>query len=372
MKLSIKNTFILTSLLLVFNMQLQCQIKVSKVYNKNFNASQDGFYYSLPQTVLKIDLVLEKIQKIPGPLAEYSKEYLGTSDYITTNSVSYRLVTANVEPVVSADPQQLFYVQLPTEKPKDEKSVAFQLTPFGTLWAYDDLGNASGYNSENRVDQTFFLMEGNEEFKYFAEYNRQRKIDTIVKKISIDTTTIERFVFRTNWVNKSASERANEAAMQIAKIREGRYNLISGYQEVNYGQSMYYMDTEMQKLERQYLDLFLGKELKTLESRTIYYIPEKGKVQDVIFKGANSSPVEILITMGNSLELIPDSPLDKSDNLYYRIPETAIVEIKNQGGSYFYKNMLISQFGVVAAVPILRNKIQFDPKTGNLVKIVKE
>jgi len=371
MKLSIRNTFILAGLLLLVNIPLLGQIKVSKVFNKNFNTSQDGFYYSLPQTVLKIDLVLEKIQKIPGPLAEYSKEYLGTGDYITTNSVSYRLVNVDVEPVISADPQQLFYVQFPTEKPKDEKSVAFQLTPFGTLWAYDDLGNGT-YSSENRVDQTFYLMEGSEDFKYFADYNRQRKVDTIVKKISIDTTTIERFVFRTNWVNKSASERANEAAMQIAKIREGRYNLISGYQEVNYGQSMYYMDTEMQKLERQYLDLFLGKELKTLETHTIYYIPQKDKAQDVIFKGANSSPVEIFITVGNSLELIPDSPLDKSDNLYYRIPETAIVEIKNQGGVYFHKNMLISQYGVVAAVPVLRNKIQFDPKTGNLVKIVKE
>ncbi|HEY9115602.1 MAG TPA: DUF4831 family protein [Bacteroidales bacterium] len=371
MKLTIRNTFVLAILLLI-NLQLLGQIKVSKVFNKNFNASPDGFYYSLPQTVLKIDLVVEKIQKIPGPLSEYSREYLGTSDFITTNSTSYRVVNVDVEQVISADPKQLYYVQFPTEKPKDEKSVAVQLTPYGTLWAYDDLGSTSTYDKESRVDQTFFLLEGNEDFKYFADYNRQRKIDTIVKKISIDTTTIERFVFRTNWVNKSASERANEAAMQISRIRDARFNLISGYQEVNYGQSMYYMDSEMLKLERQYLDLFLGKEVKTLETHTIYYIPEKDKLQDVIFKGANSSPVEIFISIGNSLELIPDSPLDKADNLYYRIPEIVTVEIKNQGGVYFRENVLISQFGVVAAVPVLRNKIQFDPKTGNLVKIVKE
>lgn len=372
MKIINKFTIVLLCITILAVLPAKSQIKVSRVVSKNVNTSQDGFYYSLPQTVLKIDLVVEKIRKIPGPLADYSKEYLGTSDYITTNSVSYRLVNVEVEAIVSADPAQFYYVQFPTEKPKDEKSVAIQLTPFGTLWAYDDLGNVSNYSSENRVDQTFFLMEGSEDFKYFAEYNRQKKIDTIVKKISIDTTIIERFVFRTNWVDKSASERANEAARQISKIREGRYNLISGYQEVNYGQSIYYMDIEMQKLEKQYLDLFLGKELKTLENHTIYYTPEKDKAQDVIFKGANSSPVEIFITPGNSLEQMPESAPVKIDNLYYRIPETAIVEIKSQGVGYYHESMLIGQFGVVAAVPLLHNKIQFDPKTGNLIKIVKE
>jgi hypothetical protein len=372
MKLSKKITFVITGLLLAINLPLIGQIKVSKVFNKNFNTSQDGFYYSLPQTVLKIDLVVEKIQKIPGPLAEYSKEYLGTSDYVTTNSVSYRLVNVEVEPVISADPQQLYYVQFPTEKPKDEKSVAFQLTPFGTLWAFDDLEGNANDGSESKIDQSFYLLEGNGAFKYYADYNRQKKIDTIIKKISIDTTTIERFVFKTNWVSKSASERANEAAMQIGKIREGRYNLISGYQEVNYGASIYYMDDEMLKLERQYLDLFLGKEIKTIENHTVYYIPKKEQLQNVIFKGANSSPVEIVITPANSLEPMPDAPLEKADNLYYRIPDLAEVEIKDQGSVYFRQNILISQFGVVAAVPVLRNRIQFDPKTGNLVKIIKE
>ena len=102
MKFLIKYIAVLYLLMIFVSQPVHSQIKVSKVSNKNFNTSQDGFYYSLPQTVLKIDLVLEKIQKIPGPLSEYSKEYLGTSDYITTNSISYRLVHAEIEPVVTS------------------------------------------------------------------------------------------------------------------------------------------------------------------------------------------------------------------------------------------------------------------------------
>lgn len=358
--------------LFYFNNESFSQIKVTKVVDKNINTSQDGFYYSLPQTILKVDLAIEKIQKIRGPLADYAKEYLGTSDFINANSVSYRLANVTIEPSISADPQQVFYVQLPAEKPKDGSNIVFQLTPYGTLKAFDEVENNISNVEPSTLEQTFIMMEGNEDFRYFADYNRKKKVDTIVRKITIDTTTINRFIFKTSWVDKSSDERANEAAMQIAKIRESRFNLISGFQEVNYGESMYYMDDQIRRLEQEYLELFLGKEVKTIENHTIYYIPVKGKTQDILLKGINGSQVDILFTAGTSLAALPENPQEKNDNIYYRIPELATIEIFNQGSIVYSKNMLISQFGVVSAVPVGKTRMQFDPLTGSLIKIVKE
>ncbi len=123
------------------------------------------------------------------------------------------------------------------------------------------------------------MLEGNEDFSYYADYNRKKKIDTVVRKISIDTVTINRFLFKTSWVDKSDKEKANEAAQQILEIREARFHLISGYQEVNYGESMKYMNNQLKELENNYLELFLGKEVKTTDIQTVYYIPKKDKTQ---------------------------------------------------------------------------------------------
>ena len=116
------------------------QFVVKKVAGNTANTSQDGFYYALPQTVLKIDLVIEKIKKIPGPLADYAEDYLGVSDYIGYKSRSIQLINANLTSSYEADPDQFYYVQFPADRPKDEKASSFLLTDQGTL---------SGFGYEN-------------------------------------------------------------------------------------------------------------------------------------------------------------------------------------------------------------------------------
>ena len=86
------------------------------------------------------------------------------------------------------------------------------------------------------------------------------------------------------------TEKANEAAQKILEIREARFHLISGYQEVNYGESMEYMNDQLKELENDYLELFLGKEVKSTGIQTIYYIPEKDKPRQT---GLSSCPFRI-------------------------------------------------------------------------------
>jgi len=253
-----KSTRILQLFLILFllgSLNSYSQFIVKKVTGNSTNTSQDGFYYALPQTVLQIDLLIEKIKKIPGPLADYAEDYLGVSDYIRYSSRSAQLINADVIPLYEADPEQFYYVQYPAEKSKEEKAIAFQFTNQGTLLGYGDNGNLQSETQVTEIDQTIIMLEGDEDFSYYPEYNRSKKIDTIVRKISIDTITIERFLFKTSWVDKSNNEKANEAAKKISEIREARFHLISGYQEVNYGESIKYMNDQLKELEDKYLEL---------------------------------------------------------------------------------------------------------------------
>ncbi len=363
---------ILLVLLLFSSTSAFSQFTITRVQNQNVNTTQDGFYYSLPQTVLKIDLIIEKVQQKKGPLAEFTQEYLGTSDYISSNGISYRLINAFVSQLAEPDPEQVYYVEFPADRPKDAKPIGFSLTAFGTLSAFDIETKPLVISTGTDIHQTIIVSEGEESFNYFADYNRRKKVDTIVRKITIDTVTINRFLFKTTWVDKSQKEKANEAAMQIAKIRESRFNLITGYQEVNYGESMKYMDQQLNQLEKNYLELFLGKELKTIESQTVYFIPSKENNTKTLYKGGDGSAVEIkAIPSGNTAKLA-GNPLAKQDNIFYRIPESALIEITQNGTIHFRKNILINQLGVVAAAPLDKTRLQFDPETGSLIKIIRE
>ena len=366
-------TFIVLITFCLFVPQLTfSQFTVKKVISpETVNTAQDGFYYSLPKTVLKVDLVIEKIQQIKGPLADYCEEYLGVADYIKSNSTRFRLLKAEMQPIAEPDKDQLFYVQFPAVKSKDEQAIAFQLSPLGTLIAFDD-AEVQKKSDTKTVDQTIIFTEGDEDFNYFAEYDRQRKIDTIRRKITIDTVSIERFIFKTSWVDKSPEEKANEAALQISTIREARFNLLTGYQEVNYGESMKYMDQQLMKMERQYLELFLGKEVKSIENQPVYYIPSKDNLGGSIlsFDGGNS--VELIINPAGNASLLPEKPLEKPDQVYYRIPEIATVEVIYDGDIVSRKKLSINQLGAVVAAPLGKAKTQFDPETGTMTRIIRQ
>ncbi len=360
--------FLLFSILYV----AQGQYMVTKVSERGTDTSQDGFFYSLPATTLKVDVVYEKIDKIRGPLSDYTSDYLGTSDYIASNSTTYKIIDVNVNHEIIADPEQQFYVQFPTVREKDQKPITFNLSQLGTLLSFDETSVPTIGQQQPPIDQTFILLEGDKNFDFKADYNRKKQQDTITRRITIDTVSIERFIFKTTWVDKSDEDKANEAAMQISKIREGRFNLLTGYQEVNYGESMKYMDAQLKKMENQYLELFLGKELKSIERQTIYYTPTKGKSGDILLDLGNANQLMINIKTQNSIRNLPATPLEKVDNIYYRIPEQAIVEVEHNNIIYFRKSFTINQLGVVTTAPLNRTKTQFDPQTGSLRKIVRE
>lgn len=367
------HSFIFLFLLsLVLSQPVKAQFVVKRVVSpETVNTAQEGFYYSLPKTVLKIDLVIEKVRQIEGPLSAYCEDYLGTTNKINSNSTKIRLLNADVTAVVEPDKDQLYYVQFPAERSKDEQLIAFQLSPLGTLLAFDDAVTNNKISDEN-VDQTIIFKEGDDDFHYYADYNRQRKIDTVVRKITIDTVSIERFVFKTSWIDKSDKDKANEAALQISTIRKARFDLLTGYQEVNYGESMKYMDQQLLKMENQYLELFLGKEVKSIVSQTVYYTPEKGNSGGVILNLEGGKSVEITITPVGTASLLPEKPLEKIDQVYYRYPEIATVEIKFEGEALYRGSHTLNQLGAIVTAPLGKAKTQFDPETGTMTRIIRQ
>lgn len=343
------------------------QVSVKKVDGNNINSSTPGFYYSLPQTVLKVDIVYEKIQSLKGPLSSYATEYLGINDYISTDEFKYNLINVDLTSFSESDPNQLYFVQFPTEKAKDAKLNSFTFSDLGGLVAY----NAEAVKppvSENVItENTFIYSEGEDGFPYMSQYNKRKKTDTVVRTINIDTVVINRFMFKSSWVDKSDADKAKDAALQIEKLRESRYNLVSGYHEVNFGSSIIYMDHQLQKMEDQYLELFIGKTIKTIHNRTVYFVPDEKNNSHELLSFSDGKSVIIRIATEN--DVTPEGTTSTINNIFYRIPAPAGIDISSGNINYYTGRTTINQLGSIATVPLGNSSLLFNAESGNLVKI---
>jgi len=70
--------------------------------------------------------------------------------------------------------------------------------------------------------------------KYSADISVFEKVDTIIRKINVDTMTVERQYYKRTMIEKTPEQKAQEAADFITKIKDNRFTLISGTSEVNY------------------------------------------------------------------------------------------------------------------------------------------
>lgn len=375
------NTILLVALLTAFGqVRAQQQYLVVKTTGKKLVPGTTGVYYALPKTVFKIHLILEQINKIPGPFAQYTQKYLGTDNYIKRNQTYYKLIGVKVEPVTMADPSQVYFIEFPKQRSSKNPRVSdFQMSSQGVLMGYGmKIVSKKAEKSGKESSQILVYSNngGQGTFNMAANYTRAQKLDTLVRKVTIDTVTIKRFKFRTSWVDLSEEDQANDAAQQIHKIRVQRYNLLTGYQEVNYGAGIKYMDVQLKKLEDEYLALFLGKETRTTAVRNYIFDPEKGHLSKILleFTGENGDmeSVNFSVEEMNHMKNIASVSVATPDKLFYRIPVKAQVNVMLGNNAFYSDIFTVPQLGVVSTATMSDSHIQLNPKTGALIRIIAQ
>ncbi len=335
-------------------------------------ANGDGLYYSLPATVFKVEVDLQRTEEIPGPLADFCEDYLGTNDYIKDVSTAYKAVNVRVTPITVTDEKAKYYMVFSEKSSKDEKPPLVELTPLGTLKSVNIINPQDNkrIRTSKEIDKTIIINQPNDRFNYEARFNRKQLIDTIVRKITIDTMTISRFLFRTSWVAKTKQEQAQDAAHRINTIREQRMNLLTGYHEINFGNSTEYMDGRLKDMEQQYLQLFQGKKQVSLEHYTFLVKPEKNDSQKLLLETKDGKKLLFHVKASPSEQI---KPMDAILNniIYYRTPVNAIIDVTFDDKSLFKDIFPVDQLGVITGVSVYKAGVVFDKSKGVPVKIVK-
>jgi len=382
MKLSLENMakYLIFSLLFFSFSESKAQLNVIPFSKGILTPEMDGIIYSLPRNIVCVEISVVKTELVKGPFADYALKYLGLAKINNENVTRYSIDNVVVSMLAEPDPEQQYFVAL-SPKSKQASQITLALTENGIISGFSEIRKVNS-KSESSVGSG---SQTNQLFKDLLQPTMLERVDTIIRRISVDTTTIEEKIIRRSVSEKSADQMARETAEAIRKIDENIFNLTIGYQEVNYSkESLEFMISELRKTQNEYLRLFKGSSRITTTTHKFYVTPqpsEEGLLESLCKFSAIGGILPKNSPSGENINLTI-TPFDRNKNLadfakqrdqvakknrglYYRIPQQSRVQVSSGVNVLFENIELISQLGIVTYLPAnAYGEVVFNPITG--------
>jgi hypothetical protein len=360
---------------------VQAQIRVTRVKDDASLAGRKGVVYVLPRTRVAVDVAIVRKQHFPGPLASMAAEYLGKSDVITKASTIYTIQRASISALSEPDPSRVYFIEK-EEKSSGETWVSFQPSNHSILmekFAKESVpGNFQSWNPD--------LYQSTDSGKLFGKYSEastREVVDTLIRKVSIDTLVIEEKIFRRSMVGVTDKEKASEALDRIRQIEQDKYNLLVGYQETAYSrEALEFMYSTLENERLEYLSLFTGVEVTEQLKFRFEILPDPSlESQKYVIGGfAENSGI---MQAGNDNELIINIKADIFPSVFnedevvftglvYRIPAMVTATLSWQEKELANGRFEVAQLGSLFSLPPDFRRIEFDLSTGTVRQMVLE
>ena len=216
----------------------------------------DAFIYALPKTELKIQVEVIKTIIKRGPFYQYADQCLGIKEVALMDKTKYKISDIQIVTGSIPDPDHFYRVET-----KGNTAAAFlSLDEKGLIMAVNRLPD-----TEQRIINTDVFL-GNIDQKSLSysdltmELNIGTQVDTTYKTVKTDTSFIRVPILKNQIGTKTLTKKAEEAANFILKLRKRRFYLMTGkYGDVPEGEALKIVLIELDKLEKQYLSLFIGR-----------------------------------------------------------------------------------------------------------------
>lgn len=343
-------------------------------FAKNVNNKEtDGFYYHLPRNIVRVDFVVERTQEVKGKYSSYAKELLNTENYIKENKTTFAIKDVYVNTLTEADPNMVFFLSTVTdEKGKETINVNLELNSEGIIQSFGIKPVKCDCDDDDRIEYRANLLS-----------NTETASDYCYLLITEDEEDEEETSSDLKMTDK---EIAQSIVDEIKKLRVAYFDLITGYQEVNYGNTINFMIDRIKELENKYLTMFLGESSSQTFTQTFYIIPEEAKNIHTISKfsdteGFNTKAGESVKINFTDLSVSPYiNKLSKDEienatynnKLFYRNSANVTMHVSLGEKELSESRLSISQFGNVSLIPINKMKLTFDPNSGQVMSISNE
>ena len=309
--------------------------------------------YTLPRTVVTVTVVAEREVILRGPYAKFASQYLGISGAAMSDKENYRIIDASLGYYEEPDPAQTYQLDQPVDaqsKVFHWLSVAPQPKPLQADAEYE------GANIGN--NNPFTDISPNPLYGATTEQNGLASDDSFGALPFNQTSSIE----------KSTEQMAADAANAIFTLRKRRFDLVTGEMGENvFGAGLEAALKEMDRIEAEYLSLFIGKRytqrivktysvLPAAEGATIVcrFSPTKGVVPESDLSGR---PIVIETAAENAEESAGSAsaaPTKKGVvSVRYRVPSVRIVKLIDGNDELARERIPVFQMGNITSVPVI-------------------
>lgn len=321
-----------------------------------------GLVYTLPKTMLEIEVTTKRTVRTAGPYYQYAKRFIGTDKVVKEDSESWVITEVKVRPYGVADTSQEYLMQL-----------------------------KSGSTTSITVDENGMLLGINADIKTSApSFKTASKAEAPADKVEISEYL--QYVDEDFIASQSSAKRAQMLAENLMEIRDARVSLTRGTAESmpQDGKQLELMLNSLSHQEAALMSAFTGITESETVTRTFTYEP-KGNTREVLFRMSDfcgfvapddysGDPVYITVSNTRGAQLPKDAKGEEKklpkDAVIYNIPGTAQISLTTLGKTLYDKEIELAQAGVkFGLAPTLfsakknRSFAEFNPVTGGLIRI---
>lgn len=263
----------------------------SQIINPGQGVPAGAIVYSLPMTALHFKVTAEYESFIAGPYAKFAQKYLGVQAREESGE-KYRISSVQLIPYIEADPSVNIALNLGNNK--NASANFLEMINQGLLMWSDS------YEGKSEAMQYPSLINNSVLLRSMTGSNLTNEMTTLFRTVQGRSGMERTAVQQTQVVEKSLEKRAEETANMIFKLRIKRMEIITGETDATFsGDALRAAIEEMNRLEKEYLDLFLGKTETGKQSMSF----------DVVPKTDNDKQIYIAFRLSDSQGLLPANNL---------------------------------------------------------------
>jgi hypothetical protein len=323
---------------------------------------EGSIVYALPRTALTFTVEFERTIEKPGPYARYAGDLLGLDKVITAESESWTIEGISLSSREEIDPSEYYIIESNSLFQTDvlalrKEGLILDLNPqsfysSGNFHPSSDQ-DISQYSSKDLGSDEYYMIQS----------------DTAYKRLTIDSSFVRVPYVVEKKRRLTADQLAERAAKRLMEMREGKHMILTGEATV-FPQSEAAI-LEINRLEKDYMELFAGKTIRQKISYTYHVIPNKetNTKPIVIFQFSDATGPSASNAKGGApvtLEVTPeqrtkdlaiirkhteDPKAQSYDKLYYRVPDVVNLKVSKGQEVFLNSRKLVYQFGEVVQLP---------------------